>query len=379
MPVEDRGSSDVAPAPSYRWSHGGAVVELGGALAVADTAKLYAKLRRATPAASALEIDLSRVSSADGGSLALLASLREELGARGVRVELRRPSPDVAPLLELYTPPEREEPVAAKPPGFFARIGAVALGALEECAASIAFVGEVALACVKVVRRPRSGHLGEALPLAERAGADAVPIVLLINFLVGFVMAYQSAKQLKMFGANIYVADLVGISVTRELCPLMTAIILAGRSGAAFAAEIGSMKVSEEIDALRTLGLAPHGWLVLPRTIALVAVAPVLALLGDVIAFVGGLVVAVVSLDLTPGGFLRETQKAVHFSDVGTGLVKCTFFAAVIALIACQQGFSARGGAEGVGRRTTSTVVTSLFAIVLFDALFTVVFRALDL
>jgi phospholipid/cholesterol/gamma-HCH transport system permease protein len=182
-----------------------------------------------------------------------------------------------------------------------------------------------------------------------------------------------------MFGANIYVADLVGLSITRELAPLMTAIIVAGRSGAAFAAEIGAMKVGEELDALRTIGLRPFAWLVVPRTIALLVVVPILVLLADLVGVLGGLFVGVTSLDLTAQGYLVQTKKAVELWDVEHGLIKSIAFALAIALISCQQGFSASGGAEGVGRRTTSTVVTCLFALVLLDALFTVVFRMFDL
>src|SRR5690606_15388247 len=133
--------------------------------------------------------------------------------------------------------------------------------------ATVAFLGAMVTALVAIARRPRAGHFGEVPSLVEKAGADALPIVLLINFLVGFVMAFQAASQLIRFGANIYVADLVGLSMTRELAPLMTAIIVCGRSGAAYAAEIGSMKVSEEIDALRTMGLTPYAWLVVPRVV----------------------------------------------------------------------------------------------------------------
>jgi len=222
----------------------------------------------------------------------------------------------------------------------------------------------------------RSDQFDMAIDLT--AGANAVPIVVLINFLVGFVMAFQSAKQLKMFGANIYVADLVGISLTRELAPLMTAIIVCGRSGAAFAAELGSMKVGEEMDALRTLGLTPFGWLVVPRVVALVLVTPLLTLIADFVGIAGGLVVAIVDLDLTAQGYLIETLTAVHGWDVATGLMKSLVFSITVALVACQQGFAATGGAESVGRRTTSSVVTSLFALVLIDALFTVIFRGFN-
>ncbi|HEU4726719.1 MAG TPA: ABC transporter permease, partial [Kofleriaceae bacterium] len=189
-------------------------------------------------------------------------------------------------------------------------------------------------------------------------------------------MAFQSANQLKLYGANVYVADVVGIAVTRELAPLMTAIIICGRSGAAFAAEIGTMRVSEEIDALRTMGFAPVPYLVVPRVLALAIAAPILALLGDLAAIVGGLVVAVTSMELTPRGYLNELRTAVVASDVWTGLVKSVVFGAAIAVIGCQQGLATRGAAAGVGRGTTATVVYCLFTLVVIDTLFTMLFRA---
>jgi phospholipid/cholesterol/gamma-HCH transport system permease protein len=184
---------------------------------------------------------------------------------------------------------------------------------------------------------------------------------------------------LKQFGANIFVADLVALSITRELGPLMTAIIVAGRSGAAFAAELGTMRVSEEIDALVTLGLDPYRFLVLPRVLALLVVTPLLTFLADLCGILGGLLVALLTLDLTVGSFLRETRSALELWDVGSGLVKSVAFGLVLALIACQRGLAASGGAEGVGRAATSAVVTSLFALVLMDALFTVLFNAFGL
>jgi phospholipid/cholesterol/gamma-HCH transport system permease protein len=187
-------------------------------------------------------------------------------------------------------------------------------------------------------------------------------------------MAFQGAVQLKQFGANIFVADLVGLSVTRELGPLMTAIIVCGRSGAAFAAELGTMKVSEEIDALQTLGFGPIRYLVLPRVVGLVLVLPFLTLFADLLGIVGGMVVGLVNLDLTISGYLIETRKALSAWDVGSGLVKSVVFATAIALIAFQQGFATSGGAEGVGRRTTASVVSILFALILIDAGFTLFF-----
>jgi phospholipid/cholesterol/gamma-HCH transport system permease protein len=182
--------------------------------------------------------------------------------------------------------------------------------------------------------------------------------------------------QLRQFGANIFVADLVALSITRELGPLMTAIIVAGRSGAAFSAELGTMKVSEEIDALRTLGLDPYLFLVFPRVIALILVMPLLTILADVVGILGGLLVALLGLDLTVNAYLLETRKALDLWDVGSGILKSLVFALNVALIACQRGLATSGGAEGVGRATTSAVVSSLFALVVLDAIFTMLFNA---
>jgi len=197
----------------------------------------------------------------------------------------------------------------------------------------------------------------------------------LINFLVGFVMGFQSARQLQTYGADIFVADIVGLAVTRELAPLMTAIIVCGRSGAGIAAELGTMKVSEELDALRAMGFGPMRYLVFPRVLALFLVVPLLTVVADFFGVLGGMTVARYNLQISATAYLAETRTAILPWDVAGGLIKAVCYALAIALIACQQGFATSGGAAGVGRRTTSTVVIGLFVIVLIDASLTVVFR----
>ena len=346
-----------------------------------DAAAIWRELHRTTDGLrrGPLAIDVSNARAIDGAVMALIVALRTDLAARGIQSELAGTPTHLRPLVELYeadaAPPKKRR--RRKPESAVEQVGRVTAGVLAELKAVVTFFGEMVVALAGLVRHPRSGHWKELPPLLERTGADALPIVALINFLLGFVMAYQSARQLKMYGANLYVADLVGISVTRELAPLMTAIIVCGRSGAAYAAEIGSMKVSEEVDALRTLGLRPFAWLVVPRVLALLIVVPALTIIADLIGVIGGLVVAVTSLDVTIRAYFIETTTAVQLWDVQHGLIKSVAFALAIGLIACQQGFAASGGAEGVGRRTTATVVTSLFALVVLDALFTVMFRML--
>lgn len=375
--VDERSSITV---DAYQVQPDGSTIRLAGDLRMPDAGAIWRDLRKATEAAtSSVILDLKGVNEADGGVMALLVELRTELAARGVKAEIAGANARVETIVKLYSGHDGVvRTKKRKPEGAVAQIGRATVEVSGEAKGILDFLGSMVLAGITLVRHPRAGHWKEVAPLMEKTGADAVPIVVLINFLVGFVMAFQSARQLKMFGANIYVADLVGISLTRELAPLMTAIIVCGRSGAAFAAEIGSMKINEEIDALRTLGLTPFGWLVVPRIVALVLVVPLLTLIADFVGIAGGLVVGLTDLDLTTQGYVIETLKAVRGWDVLTGLIKSVVFALAIALIACQQGFAATGGAEGVGKRTTSTVVTCLFSLVLIDAFFTVMFRMFD-
>jgi len=299
-------------------------------------------------------------------------------GTEYVRCELVGGRGTVQKILELYQGDARpNRPPERSPMSTLAQIGQGTFDALVDMQLVLGFLGSMLLALIGVIRRPRTGNWREIAPLMSRTGADAVPIVVLINFLLGFVMAFQAAVQLKQFGANIYVADLVGLSITRELGPLMTAIIVCGRSGASFAAELGTMKVSEEVDALRTMGFSPCRFLVYPRILALFLVMPILTLLGDLVGMSGGLLVGIVSLDLTAVGYPTETGKALHVWDVMQGVIKCGVFAIAIGLVACQQGLATTGGAEGVGRSTTASVVISLFALVLVDAGFTMLFHAL--
>jgi phospholipid/cholesterol/gamma-HCH transport system permease protein len=357
-------------------------VRLGGRVAFAHASAFWREIRarHQPPTSEEVRLDLSKVESIDGAAMALLVQTKWDLQATGVRCKFVGGRDTVQRILDLYegnaepSRRSRQEPVST-----LDQIGKGTVEVLVEVQLFLAFVGNMLLALGGAIRKPRTVNWRGVPSLMDRTGADAVPIIVLINFLLGFVMAFQSAVQLKQFGANIYVADLVALSITRELGPLMTAIILCGRSGAAFAAEIGTMKVSEEIDALRTMGFDPLRFLVFPRLIALFLVMPVLTLLADLIGMAGGLLVGITTLDLTSVDYLIETRKALRIWDVFQGLVKCGVFAIAIGLIACQQGLATSGGAEGVGRRTTASVVSALFALILIDAGFTMLFHFLHL
>jgi phospholipid/cholesterol/gamma-HCH transport system permease protein len=358
-------------------------LRLQGDFAFPDAEDIWRQLRAHVDAAAhggRLSFEMSQVLRVDGGVMALLAHLRAELQQRGVKSEFLGAAQPIQDIIHLYRGDVRVgRRKRTVPLGTLDQLGRATVEVASEVKHVLTFLGEMIIAGAGILRAPRSANWRELAPTMERSGADAVPIVMLVNFLVGMVMAFQAAVQLKQFGANIFVADLIGISMTRELGPLMTAIVICGRSGAAFAAELGSMRVNEEIDALRTMGLGPMRFLVMPRALALMLVMPFLTLLADVMGVLGGLIVALTHLDLTLSAYVGELQKAVNPWDVYSGMLKSVIFALAIALIACQQGLATSGGAEGVGRRTTSAVVTTLFTLILIDAAFTALLRLLDL
>ena len=361
---------------------GRADLELSGRLSLRAAPAAIARMRELLEAPAArVRLDVTGLRSLDAASAALLLDLRDELREHGTQAEVSGAAGRVEAILDLVasSPPG----VAARdlhlPPGLVeqvgretARVSAFAVEALE-------FTGEFFAASVRALRDLRRIPWASVLSLMERCGADALPIIALITFLVGLVSAFQAAITLHKYGADIFVADGIAIGVTREFGPLMVAIVAAGRSGAAFAAELGTMRVSEEVDALRTIGLDPFPYLVLPRVIALGAVVPILSMMGDAVAIAGGATVGVLGLDLTLASYLNETQLRLTFWNIATGLIKSVAFAIAIAMIGCKWGLATRGGAEGVGRATTSAVVSMLFSLVIIDAAFTLVFYAWDI
>ena len=364
-------------------SAGEGELRIRGNLRFAEATPLWSELRRLETTAArgeTLNFEMSAVERIDGGAMALLACLRAELHRRGVKSEFVAAGERVQKIIHLYGGDNAVKRLKRRRSlGTLDQLGRATLDILLEVQLVLAFFGQMVISGLGLLRAPRAANWRELPPTMERAGADAVPIIVLINFLVGLAMAFQAAAQLKRFGANLLVADLIGISVCRELGPLMTAIVVCGRSGAAFAAELGFMQVNEEIDALRTMGFGPMRYLVLPRALALILVVPLLTVLADLAGMVGGLLVGVTNLDLTVRGYLNETARVVTLWDVSTGLLKSVVFALAIALIACQQGLATSGGAEGVGRRTTATVVVTLFTLILVDAVITVFFRVAGL
>jgi phospholipid/cholesterol/gamma-HCH transport system permease protein len=264
-------------------------------------------------------------------------------------------------------------------PGFLASVGTATLGLGRNASAIFNFVGETVLSATRLARNPRKFRWRDWVYEMQQCGAMALPIVSLISFLVGVTLAYTGAVVLRQYGGDIYIADLIGLSMVRETGAVMTAVVLAGRTGAAFAATLGNMKANEEIDALETLGISPVQFLVLPRLLALTVMTPLLALYANALGMIGGMAVALGLLAIQPSAYWAEMQTSVGSSDLTVGIVKAAAFGVIIGLAGCLRGLQAERSAAGVGRAATSAVVTAILFLVVADALFAVVFNILGL
>jgi len=254
------------------------------------------------------------------------------------------------------------------------RTGAAALQAGREARDLLNFLGMMVTALARTVASPRRLRGTALVHHMEQTGLNALPIVGLLSFLIGVVLAYQGADQLRQFGAQLFVVNLLGISILREIGILMTSIIIAGRSGSAFTAQIGTMKVNLEVDAMRTLGLDPIELLVLPRALALMITLPLLAFYADIVGLLGGAVMCYFVLDISFGQFVQQLHGAIKLSTLMVGLCKAPVFAFVIALVGCYEGLKVSGSAESVGRLTTRSVVVGIFLVIVLDALFSILF-----
>jgi phospholipid/cholesterol/gamma-HCH transport system permease protein len=356
-------------------------VRCTGTWTVQGIAKLEQQLKDiAWPDAAELEIDSSGISSLDTSGAWLLHRTVSELELHGRQVRVTGLRPEFDSLLELISARAgMSAPLTQSGDNLLATIGKQAWGGLENMSGMLAFVGESAVALLRLLANPKRIRWRTILHNMQSAGFEALPIVGLLSFLMGVVIAYQGADQLQRIGANIFIADLVGLSMLRELSPLLTAIIIAGRSGSAYAAQIGTMKVTEEIDALRTIGVSPQELLVLPKMLALIIALPLLTVYADVTGIFGGMLMASTKLDVSFDVFIDRLGDAVSISSFLTGIVKAPVFAAIIALVGCYQGFQVGGSADSVGRQTTLSVVQAIFLVILADALFSLVFNWLSI
>ncbi len=320
-------------------------------------------------------LDASGVEYCDGAGIALLIHLRAQQGAGGGRLEIHGLHAEFQELLRDIAGGESLSttlPVVEET-SFAEQIGKAVVELLQDIRTVISFVGELFLAMAHAARHPRRVRWRDTLKIAEALGVDALPIILLIGFLMGLIMAFQAAIPLGQFGAQIFVANLIGLAILRELGPLMTAIVLAGRSGSAFAAEIGTMKVREEIDALKTMDLEPVRFLVVPRVIAALVMTPLLTVFADLVGLMGGSVV-LLSLGFPLITFFHQLQSAVSYGSPVGGIVKSFFFGILVAAIGCLRGLQTKNGASAVGESTTRAVVSAIILIVITDGIFSVVY-----
>jgi phospholipid/cholesterol/gamma-HCH transport system permease protein len=327
-----------------------------------------------------VRIDASAVTALDTSGAWLLHRTERDLRERGAQVRIEGLRPEFEELLRLVAARTVTAAPAAPPaPAVLARVGRAVWNGLRGAASMLSFLGESTIALARSIRDPGRMRGRTILFNIQTAGFEALPITGLLSFLLGIVIAYQGAEQLRRVGANIYIADLVGLSMVRELSPLITAIIVAGRSGSAYTAQIGTMKVTEEVDALRTIGVGPFDLLVLPKVLALTIVLPLLTVYTDIVGVLGGMVMARAKLQVSFAAFVDRLEEAVSLSSYVIGIGKAPVFAAIIALVGCYQGLQVTGSAESVGQRTTISVVQSIFLVILSDALFSIAFSWLDL
>ena len=356
---------------------GGAVIRLNGAWTLPHLATLERRVadvgRTVTGPVRVEGDDLDEL---DTAGVWMLRDLRRKLTARNVAVTFADLPEQYQALLEFVD--ERLDDVEETPKpertNFLERLGRMTWGQTLDLLTLLAFVGETAVAFGRQIIQPRRIRFRMTARIIEESGVNALPIVGLLVFLLGIVVAYQGGVQLKTYGANIFVVELVGLIMLRELAPLIAAIIVAGRTGSAFAAEIGTMRVTEEVDALETLGIGPFDQLVLPKVTGLMIALPLLTVFADALGIFGGMVMAVQVLDVSFSDFLQRVPQAISVNDFIVGVIKAPVFAMIIAMVGCHQGFQVTGGADAVGQQTTKSVVQSIFLVIISDAAFSIMF-----
>ena len=356
------------------------VLALSGRLDANSIRRVWAEGRQAIAAAPErrVVVDAANVDYCDGAGVALLIDLIAQRKAGDVQVA--NLAPKFEALLQQFDVQEveRDQDPPARRRNGIEEVGVLAAGVASDMRDQIVFVGESAAALGYALLHPSSVRWKDVWRICEQVGANALPIVALISFLLGVILAFQSAIPMRRFGAEIFVADLIGLAMLRELGPLMTAILLAGRSGAAFAAEIGTMTVNQEVDALTTMGLDPVRFLVTPRIIAALLMTPLLTLFADLISLLGG-AMTLQSFSIPFVTFVHEVEAIVDYSDFMAGFVKSFVFAILIAGIGCLRGLQTTAGASAVGDAATRAVVSGIVLLVAVDGIFAVIYYVLDI
>lgn len=376
-------SLDNAAKPDAWFKMDRDVLQLGGRWTIRESARLDPELRALNPGAGAIAIDGSQIERLDSTGAWLVLRTRRALEQAGHKISKFT-------LPELYQPlmedlekgkgPPVERPRRRNFTDRLERIGRATVHAARQGYLMLGYLGRVTVETVDAIASPKSNmRFAAIVHQVEETGISALPIVGLLAFLVGVVLAYQGADQLKRFGAQLFTINLLGVGVLREIGGLITAIIVAGRSGSAFTAQIGTMRVNEEIDAMQTIGLNTVDVLVLPRIIGLVIALPILTFFADLMGLVGGAVMCYFQLGFTIPVFMRQLNDAITVNTLMVGLIKAPVFAFVISLVGCYEGFQVERNAASVGLLTTRSVVESVFLVIVLDAAFSVMFSVLGI
>ncbi|MCH6545370.1 MAG: ABC transporter permease [Deltaproteobacteria bacterium] len=333
------------------------------------------------PPVRRITFDTQEITDWDSGLLTFLTRVVDQSTRKQIQMDREGLPSGVRRLLELAEAvPEKE---GARAPStqrsFLEQVGTATIGTGNALLVLLSFLGEVTLTFFKMLRMKARYRTSDLMLLIQGCGADALPIVTLISFLVGAILAFVGAVQLQQFGAQIYVADLVGIAMVREMGAMMTGIIMAGRTGAAYAAQLGTMKVTQEIDALTTMGFSPLEFLVLPRMVALILMMPLLCLYADLMGILGGAVVGLGMLDLSWTTYAQQTAGAVKLADLFGGVFKASVYGVLIAISGCLRGLQCGNSASSVGDATTSAVVTGIVFIIAANGMFAVIFYVLGI
>jgi len=350
-----------------------ALITLSGELDTTTTPQAWSELQSelAKKRVSKLDIDVRQLSSCDSAGLALLYHLSMGGMTAGVKGDLIGLSPDLQHLFRSFSEADFQalqghEPMCSN---LAEDVGAATTSWLSDLRQQVEFIGEVTLDIGAGLLRPRLMRWKEVARIFEIAGVNALPIVSLLTFLVGMVIAFESAQPLAQLGAQVFVANLLGLVMCRELGPVMAAIMLAGRSGSAFAAELGTMKVNEELNALQTMGLSPVQFLVAQRVVAGILLTPILTVYAMYAGLLGGIPV-LLGLGFPLRMVLKQIQSGLHFSDLAEGVSKSIVFGAIVASVSCLRGLQTGEGPRAVGESTTRSVVSSILLIILADAVF---------
>ena len=337
-------------------------------------------LAKIPASASRLEFDASALGYYDSSLISLILKVCAKFRAKGAELDFSALPEGIDAMIYLATavPSAKTKKNSARI-NFVNRVGTHTIEFVESLKDYVSFFGEITVALLKMFSGRARYRRVDLFSIVQRSGPDALPIVALISFLVGLILAFVGSIQLAKYGSEIFVADLVGIAMVREMGAMMVGIVMSGRTGAAFAAELGSMKVNEEISAFKTFGISPLEFLVLPRVVALVCMFPLLTIFADVIGMMGGLAIGVGMFDISYEQYLNRTFGALSLVQVATGVGKSVVYGVIVACIGCRMGLSCENSSSGVGNATTSSVVQSITWIIVADAVFAVIFAIFDI